>query len=62
MRSFGLTLDELIQLAAEVAGVDARCLNPACDAKLTYRESERGRQALYCNDVCRRSAWRSRSG
>lgn len=60
MRTFGLTLDEFTDIAAHVAAADARCLNPACDARLTYRESKRGRQALYCNDICRRSAWRSR--
>lgn len=59
MTSFGLSSDEFAQLLAGLAR-DAKCLNPDCNARLAYRTCERGRQALYCDDVCRRSTWRAR--
>lgn len=60
MSSFGMTREEYENLLGELASRDARCLNPDCDARLSYRASQRGRQALYCDDECRRSTWRRR--
>lgn len=60
MTNFGLSPAEFTELIREVAREDAQCLNPKCDARLTYRTSQRGRQALYCDDVCRRSTWRAK--
>lgn len=61
MTNFGLSPAEFTELIPEVATEDAKCLNPKCDARLTYRTSQRGRQALYCDDECRRSTWRAKA-
>ncbi|MFV0463909.1 MAG: hypothetical protein ACK5MP_12060 [Nostocoides sp.] len=61
MTNFGLSPAEFTELIREVATEDAKCLNPKCNARLTYRTSRRGRQALYCDDVCRRSTWRAKA-
>lgn len=61
MTNFGLSPAAFTELIREVATEDAKCLNPKCDARLTYRTSQRGRQALYCDDVCRRSTWRAKA-
>lgn len=60
MTNFGLSPAQFTDLFREMATEDAKCLNPKCDARLTYRTSKRGRQALYCDDVCRRSTWRAK--
>lgn len=61
MTKFGLTPAEFPEMVGDLVGRDARCLNPACEARLAYRETSRGRQALYCDDTCRRSTWRTRA-
>jgi hypothetical protein len=60
MTNFGLSSVDFTNLIREMAMEDAKCLNPKCDARLTYRAAKRGRQSLYCDDVCRRSTWRAR--
>ena len=59
MKSFGLSADEFADLLGGLGSV-ANCLNPDCNARLTYRATRRGRQALYCDEVCRRSTWRAK--
>ncbi|MDN5793212.1 MAG: hypothetical protein L0H22_09180 [Brevibacterium aurantiacum] len=60
MMHFGLSPAEFTELIREMATEDAKCLNPKCNARLPYRTSNRGRQALYCDDGCRRSTWRAK--
>lgn len=61
MTNFGLSPARFAELIQEVAAEDAKCLNPKCNARLSYRTAKRGRQALYCDDVCRRSTWRAKA-